>query len=128
MMNNCGKCVYKEIYKNKCCCTKDRYCKRIFKNSMNDYYTESKEVILLSPNYFLFEEYEPDWGELFGYKTTTIHSGLKNKIKEYAIGYCDGKDMIWCREFDYAFLFEKEGRRFWFHIPKSSKVLEGIII
>ena len=128
MMNNCGKCIYKEIYKNKCCCTKDRYCKRIFKNSMNDYYTEFKGVMLLSPNYFPFEEYEPDWGELFGYKTTAIHNGLKNKIKEYAIGYCDGKDMIWCRELDYAFLFEKEGRRFWFHIPKSSKVIEGIII
>ena len=127
MMNNCGKCVYKEIYKNKCCCTKDRYCKRIFKNSMNDYYTESKEVILLSPNYFLFEEISLIGENCLDIKLQQSIVDL-NKIKEYAIGYCDGKDMIWCREFDYAFLFEKEGRRFWFHIPKSSKVLEGIII
>lgn len=127
-MDNCGKCIYKEMYKGRLCCNKDKYCKRFFRDSEEDYYKEEPSKIeKINPNRFLIEEYEPDFGVIFGYKTSVFHNGIKNKIKEFAIGYCDGKDMVWKREFDYAFLFEKDGRRFWFHIPKSSKLLDGII-
>lgn len=106
-----------------------RRSKDLMDNHETIIYKEKYDVKLpkLNPNIFIMEEYEPDFGILFGYKVSCIHNGIKNKIKEFAIGYCDGKDMVWCREFDYAFMFEKDDRRFWFHIPKCSKILDGII-
>lgn len=113
-MDNCGKCIYKTMYNGRLFCEKD-------------YYAEAKEQIpKINTGCFLIEEYEPDFGIVFGYKSSVLHNGIKNKIKEYAIGYCDAKDMVWSRDFDYAFLFEKDGKRFWFHIPKHSKILDGI--
>lgn len=82
----------------------------------------------IDPGCFLVEEYEPDFGIVFGYNNSTIHNGIKNKIKEFSIGYCRGEDMVWRRPFDYAFLFDFFGRRLWFHIPKSSKILNGIVL
>lgn len=127
-MDNCEKYIHKEMYKGNICCNKDKYCKRLFMDSEKDFYKEDLgKIEKINPNRFLLEEYEPDFGIIFGYKLSVLHNRMKNKIKEFAIGYCDGKDMEWEREFDYAFLFEKDGRRFWFHIPKSSKLLDDII-
>jgi len=79
------------------------------------------ELDSLNPELFLFEKYSPDWWHDLDleYVACLDFPNVLRKVKEYAIGYCDGGRLqIRPRSDSYAIMFEKDGDTFWFHIDK----------
>lgn len=70
---------------------------------------------------FTRENYEPDWCESLGidYDDSMNIPFLFAKAGEYIVGYCDAVRLSFRpKENTYAVMFEKDGRRFWFHLKK----------
>lgn len=80
----------------------------------------------LNPECFIYEEYEPDWWELLGTnQMSDIQKNIFSGVLSYVIGYCDAKRLSFRpRDNSYAVMFEKDGRKFWFHVNK--RMMEAI--
>jgi len=59
------------------------------------------------------------WNALGGSKTDTLDSEVIARwIKEYAVGFCEGKNVAFRpRDDSFAVMFKKDGKEFWFHVP-----------
>ncbi len=83
-------------------------------------------IYKLSPDRFLFEDYEPDYSRLqisYNVFPSDYKSGkeeLINALKEKAIGFCDGESLLVRPKRDmYAIMCEDKNGKFWFHIGKN---------
>ena len=66
--------------------------------------------------------YELNWWVLLDldYSATFDKQVLDEKIKEYAIGYCESEKIKYRPKTDsYAIMFEKNSETFWFHMSKE---------
>ena len=81
----------------------------------------NNKIPMINPELFTYELYEPNWWDALdlSFIEGTDVEKVFAKIREYAIGCCDGSRLtVRPRADDYAFMFEKDGNKFWFHIPK----------
>lgn len=80
-----------------------------------------KNLDSLNSGCFLYEYYESGW---WTFLELSFNESLKTKtlsdcIEKYAIGYCDGSQLLIRPRTDtYAIMFEKDGVKFWFHVEK----------
>lgn len=88
--------------------------------------SDNRTVIKMSPDRFLFEDYEPDYSRLhmsYNIIPNNAKSGeeeLVDALKEKAIGFCDGESLLVRPKKDmYAIMCEDEDGKFWFHIGKN---------
>lgn len=75
----------------------------------------------LNSELFIYENYEPDWWTALdlSFCDAVDVSNVLRKVNEYAIGYCDSSRVRLRPKDDcFAVMFEKNGRKFWFHIQK----------
>lgn len=75
----------------------------------------------LNPELFIYEKYSADWWNNLelDYIACLDVPNIIQRVKQYAIGYCDGSRLaIRPRSDSYATMFEKDGETFWFHIDK----------
>ena len=80
----------------------------------------------LSPDRFLFEDYEPDYSRLqmsYNIVPRDFKSGeeeLASALKEKAIGVCRAESLLVRPKKDmYAIMCEDENGKFWFHVGKN---------
>jgi len=81
----------------------------------------NKEIRPLSPECFTFELYEPNiWDALdLSFSESCNQDNIIKAITRYCIGYCDARRLLVRPMSDsYAFMFEKNGDKFWFHVHK----------
>ena len=81
-----------------------------------------KKKIEKLPSYkFEYENYEVGWWFALGieYKDISVET-FENKLKEYAIGYCESESLkIRPRSNAFAVMCEVNNCQFWFHVSKD---------
>ena len=80
----------------------------------------------LSPDRFLFEDYEADYSRLnmsyniYPQNRVSGEEELVNALKEKAIGFCNAESLLVRPRKDmYAIMCEDEDGKFWFHVSKK---------
>jgi hypothetical protein len=76
----------------------------------------------LNSECFIYENYESNWWSLFNidYKTSLDNKNVMDVIKKYAVGYCESSRVnLRPKDNSYAVMFEREGKKFWFHVQKG---------
>jgi hypothetical protein len=75
----------------------------------------------LNSECFLYELYESGWWTLLdlSFSESIDTKNITDCIHNFAIGYCDGSQLRLRPNADtFAIMFEKDGIKFWFHVPK----------
>lgn len=72
---------------------------------------------------FIYENYEPNWWSALdlSFEEALEYRNIRRKIKKYAVGYCESSRIrLRPKEDSYSIMIEKDGERFWFHVPKDT--------
>jgi len=75
----------------------------------------------LNSECFIYDNYESNWWSLLDLDYLDALDGMSvmKEVEQYAVGYCESsKIRLRPRNDSYAVMFEKDGKRFWFHIQK----------
>lgn len=76
---------------------------------------------ILNSECFIYDNYESNWWSLLDldFDSAMNIKNIMNAVEKYAVGYCDSSRVkLRPKKDSYAVMFEKDGKRFWFHIPK----------
>lgn len=79
------------------------------------------ELKNLNSECFLYELYESGWWTPLDLSFTEAleTKNIGDCIRKFAIGYCDGSQLSFRpNPSSFAIMFEKDGIKFWFHVPK----------
>ena len=83
----------------------------------------------LNSECFIYENYESNWWSLLDldYMSTFYAKNIMKAVEKYAVGYCESERVYLRPKSDsYAVMFEKDGKRFWFHIQKWEFEVEEV--
>lgn len=75
----------------------------------------------LNSECFTYDNYESNWWNLLDmdFITSIDVKAVMRTVEKYAIGYCEAEKVYLRPNLkSYAVMFEKDGKRFWFHIQK----------